>query len=128
MKDLDFAEGTYINVDANVENKVPAHLTVSAYAVDVNGKRMSDDLISIVVSNVVAASPDGTTPVVTPLNVKVQQNKPGVLKNVDKLMFTIEGSAKENGNIIEGVTLNANKHTLVARDIVVKVVGKMIIE
>ena len=128
LKDLDFAEGTYINVDANVENKVPAHLTVSAYAVDVNGKRMSDDLISIVVSNVVAASPDGTTPVVTPLNVKVQQKKPGVLKNVDKLMFTIEGSAKENGNIIEGVTLNAYKHTLVARDIVVKVVGKMIIE
>ena len=128
LKDLDFAEGTYINVDANVENKVPAHLTVSAYAVDVNGKRMSDDLISIVVSNVVAASPDGTTPVVTPLNVKVQQNKPGVLKNVDKLMFTIEGSAKENGNTVEGVTLNAYKHTLVARDIVVKVVGKMIIE
>ena len=128
LKDLDFAEGTYINVDANVENKVPAHLTVSAYAVDVNGKRMSDDLISIVVSNVVAASPDGTTPVVNPLNVKVQQKKAGVLKNVDKLMFTIEGSAKENGNIIEGVTLNAYKHTLVARDIVVKVVGKMIIE
>lgn len=128
LKDLDFAEGTYINVDANVENKVPAHLTVSAYAVDVNGKRMSDDLISIVVSNVVAGSPDGTTPVVTPLNVKVQQKKAGVLKNVDKLMFTIEGSAKENGNIIEGVTLNAYKHTLVARDIVVKVVGKMIIE
>ena len=126
LKDLDFAEGTYINVDANVENKVPAHLTVSAYAVDVNGKRMND--VSIVVSDVVAASPDGTTPVVTPLNVKVQQNKPGVLKNVDKLMFTIEGSAKENGNIIEGVTLNAYKHTLVARDIVVKVVGKMIIE
>lgn len=126
LKDLDFAEGTYINVDANVENKVPAHLTVSAYAVDVNGKRMSD--VSIVVSDVVAASPNGTTPVVTPLNVKVQQNKPGVLKNVDKLMFTIEGSAKENGNIIEGVTLNAYKHTLVARDIVVKVVGKMIIE
>ena len=126
LKDLDFAEGTYINVDANVENKVPAHLTVSAYAVDVNGKRMND--VSIVVSDVVAGSPDGTTPVVTPLNVKVQQNKPGVLKNVDKLMFTIEGSAKENGNIIEGVTLNAYNHTLVARDIVVKVVGKMIIE
>ena len=128
LKDLDFAEGTYINVDANVENKVPAHLTVSAYAVDVNGKRMSDDLISIVVSNVVAASPDGTTPVVTPLNIKVQQKKAGELKNVDKLMFTIEGSAKENGNTVEGVTLNAYKHTLVARDIVVKVVGKMIIE
>ena len=126
LKDLDFAEGTYINVDANVENKVPAHLTVSAYAVDVNGKRMND--VSIVVSDVVAGSPDGTTPVVTPLNVKVQQKKAGVLKNVDKLMFTIEGSAKENGNIIEGVTLNAYKHTLVARDIVVKVVGKMIIE
>lgn len=128
LKDLDFAEGTYINVDANIENKVPAHLTVSAYAVDVNGKRMSDDLISIVVSNVVAASPDGTTPVVTPLNIKVQQKKAGELKNVDKLMFTIEGSAKENGNTVEGVTLNAYKHTLVARDIVVKVVGKMIIE
>ena len=126
LKDLDFAEGTYINVDANVENKVPAHLTVSAYAVDVNGKRMND--VSIVVSDVVAGSPNGTTPVVTPLNVKVQQKKAGVLKNVDKLMFTIEGSAKENGNIIEGVTLNAYKHTLVARDIVVKVVGKMIIE
>lgn len=128
LKDLDFAEGTYINVDANIENKVPAHLTVSAYAVDVNGKRMSDDLISIVVSNVVAASPDGTTPIVTPLNIKVQQKKAGELKNVDKLMFTIEGSAKENGNTVEGVTLNAYKHTLVARDIVVKVVGKMIIE
>ena len=126
LKDLDFAEGTYINVDANVENKVPAHLTVSAYAVDVNGKRMND--VSIVVSDVVAGSPNGTTPVVTPLNVKVQQNKPGVLKNVDKLMFTIEGFAKENENIIKGVTLNAYKHTLVARDIVVKVVGKMIIE
>ena len=128
LKDLDFADGTYINVDANVENKVPAHLTVSAYAVDVNGKRMGDDMISIVVSNVIAASPDGNTPVVTPLNVKVQQNKAGVLKNVDKLMFTIEGAAKENGNTVEGVTLNAYKHTLVAKDIVVKVVGKMIID
>ena len=95
---------------------------------DVKGKRMSDDLISIVVSNVVAASPEGTTPVVTPLNIKVQQKKAGELKNVDKLMFTIEGSAKENGNTVEGVTLNAYKHTLIARDIVVKVVGKMIIE
>ena len=110
LKDLDFAEGTYINVDANVENKVPAHLTVSAYAVDVNGKRMKD--VSIVVRDVVAGSPDGTTPVVTPLNVKVQQNKPGVLKNVDKLMFTIEGYAKENENIIEGVTLNAYNHKI----------------
>lgn len=128
LKDLDFADGTYINVDANVENKVPAHLSVSAYAVDVNGKRMGDDMISIVVSNVIAASPDGNTPVVTPLNVKVQQNKAGVLKNVDKLMFTIEGAAKENGNTVEGVTLNASKHTLVAKDIVVKVVGKMIID
>ena len=128
LKDLDFADGTYINVDANVENKVPAHLTVSAYAVDVNGKRMGDDMISIVVSNVIAASPDGNTPVVTPLNVKVQQNKAGVLKNVDKLKFTIEGAAKENGNTVEGVTLNAYKHTLVAKDIVVKVVGKMIID
>lgn len=128
LKDLDFADGTYINVEANVENKVPAHLTVSAYAVDVNGKRMGDDMISIVVSNVIAASPDGNTPVVTPLNVKVQQNKAGVLKNVDKLMFTIEGAAKENGNTVEGVTLNAYKHTLVAKDIVVKVVGKMIID
>ena len=42
---LDLAEGTYIEVTANVENKVPAYLTVKAYPVDAQGNKIEDKLL-----------------------------------------------------------------------------------
>lgn len=39
IDELDLAEGTYIEVTANVENKVPAYLTVKAYPVDAQGNK-----------------------------------------------------------------------------------------
>ena len=45
---------------------------------------------------------------------------------VDGIAVRIEGAATDDNNSVVGVTLNANKHTLTAKDIVIKLIGKII--
>lgn len=123
---LDLAEGTYIEVTANVENKVPAYLTVKAYPVDAQGNKIEDKLL-IEIPDEVAASTDGTTAVTTPITMKITPKVKNSLKQLDGLVFRLEGSAKSaNGNKVTGISLNERKHTLKLNDIKVKIVGKII--
>lgn len=123
---LDLAEGTYIEVTANVENKVPAYLTVKAYPVDAQGNKIEDKLL-IEIPDEVAASTDGTTAVTTPITMKITPKVMNSLKQLDGLVFRLEGSAKSaNGNKVTGISLNERKHTLKLNDIKVKIVGKII--
>lgn len=123
---LDLAEGTYIEVTANVENKVPAYLTVKAYPVDAQGNKIEDKLL-IEIPDEVAASTDGTTAVTTPITMKITPKVKNSLKQLDGLVFRLEGSAKSaNGNKVTGICLNERKHTLKLNDIKVKIVGKII--
>lgn len=123
---LDLAEGTYIEVTANVENKVPAYLTVKAYPVDAQGNKIEDKLL-IEIPDEVTASTDGTTAVTTPITMKITPKVKNSLKQLDGLVFRLEGSAKSaNGNKVTGISLNEREHTLKLNDIKVKIVGKII--
>lgn len=126
IDELDLAEGTYIKVTANVENKVPAYLTVKAYPVDAQGNKIEDKLL-IEIPDEVAASTDGTTAVTTPITMKITPKVKNSLKQLDGLVFRLEGSAKSaNGNKVTGISLNEREHTLKLNDIKVKIVGKII--
>lgn len=126
IDELDLAEGTYIEVTANVENKVPAYLTVKAYPVDAQGNKIEDKLL-VEIPDEVAASTDGTTAVTTPITMKITPKAKNSLKQLDGLVFRLEGSAKSaNGNKVTGISLNKEKHTLKLNDIKVKIVGKII--
>lgn len=126
IDELDLAEGTYIEVTANVENKVPAYLTVKAYPVDAQGNKIEDKLL-IEIPDEVAASTDGTTAVTTPITMKITPKVKNSLKQLDGLVFRLEGSAKSaNGNKVTGISLNEREHTLKLNDIKVKIVGKII--
>lgn len=126
IDELDLAEGTHIEVTANVENKVPAYLTVKAYPVDAQGNKIEDKLL-IEIPDEVAASTDGTTAVTTPITMKITPKVKNSLKQLDGLVFRLEGSAKSaNGNKVTGISLNERKHTLKLNDIKVKIVGKII--
>lgn len=122
-----FAEGAYIEMTTEVENKMPAYLNVSAFAIDVNGKEIPQHRIRVDVSNSVKASEDGEKAVVTPVTIKLSENEKGALKTVDGIVFRVTAAAGEkDAQTIVGKTINAYKHTLTARNIKVKLVGKII--
>lgn len=122
-----FAEGAYIEMTTEVENKMPAYLNVSAFAIDVNGKEIPQHRIRVDVSNSVKASEDGEKAVVTPVTIKLRENEKGALKTVDGIVFRVTAAAGEkDAQTIVSKTINAYKHTLTARNIKVRLVGKII--
>lgn len=122
-----FAEGAYIEMTTEVENKMPAYLNVSAYAIDVNGKEIPQHHIRVDVSNSVKASEDGEKAVVTPVTINLRENEKGALKTVDGIVFRVTAAAGDkDAQTIVGKTINAYKHTLTARNIKVRLVGKII--
>lgn len=128
LEDIDLMAGSAIELTANVENKIPAYLTVSATAIDVQGKPIPENRIKVEVSNVINASEDGKTPVVTPLKIRLTEGEPGSVALVDGLTFRIEAASGEEGaKSIVGQTINAYNHTLKARDIKVRLDGKIIV-
>lgn len=127
IEDFELAEGSYINLTTTIENRVPAFLNVDVTPIDVDGNAMGSDEISVEVSNSVLASGDGEKSTETPLSVDIKQNKDGALSRLDGLVFHVSAKASEDGQKpVTGVTLNARKHFLIARDIKVKFVGTVI--
>lgn len=127
IEDFELSDNSYITFTANIENRVPAYLTLSAYAIDVDGQRMGDDEIKVEVSNTVIASADGETSSETPLTIRVSQNDGRALSRLDGLVFDVTASASDGGaNPVEGMTLNSEKHFLIARGIKIKLVGTLI--
>lgn len=127
IEDFELAEGSYINLTTTIENRVPAYLNVDVTPIDVDGNAMGSDEISVEVSNSVLASGDGEKSTETPLSVDIKQNKDGALSRLDGLVFHVSAKASEDDQKpVTGVTLNARKHFLIARDIKVKFVGTVI--
>ncbi len=127
IEDFELSDNSYISMKATIENRVPAYLTLAAHAIDVDGRRMGDDEISVEVSNTVIASADGKTSAETPLTIKVTQNAPDALSRLDGLVFDITAAATNGTSpVVEGTTLNSNKHFLIAKDIKIKLVGTII--
>lgn len=126
IEDCEFAEGTYIELTADIENKLPAYLDVNTDAIDVDGNKMSQDLIEVKVSNPIAASTDGVQAKTTPITITLREKKSGMLKKVDGLEYNIKLAAGEGNDAIVGKTINAYHHTITAKNIKVKLVGKII--
>ena len=126
IEDCEFAEGTYIELTADIENKLPAYLDVNANAIDVDGNKMSQDLIEVKVSNPIAASTDGVQAKTTPIIITLREKKSGMLKKVDGLEYNIKLAAGEGNDAIVGKTINAYHQTITAKNIKVKLVGKII--
>lgn len=126
IDDFDLKEGGYVELTANVENRVPVYLNVDAVPVGVNGEDLSGE-VSVEVIGEVAASTDGLEATVSPVKVKLTPKK-GALKKLDGLKLIVSGSAKSTsgGATVTGIPLNAKTHTLVAKDINVKVVGTVV--
>lgn len=126
IDDFDLKEGGYVELTANVENRVPVYLNVDAVPMGVNGEDLSGE-VSVEVIGEVAASADGLEAAVSPVKVKLTPKK-GALKKLDGLKLIVSGSAKSTsgGATVTGIPLNAKTHTLVAKDINVKVVGTIV--
>lgn len=126
IDDLELSEGTYVSLTADAINKVPATLIMEATPLGVGGKDISDLLEINIKKGTVAASPDGETAVTSPVEVEIREKVKGGFKQLDGLTYKVLGKATHDGTTVEGITLNANKHTLKLNDIKVKLVGKVI--
>ena len=126
IEDIDLKEGGYILLTANVENRVPVYLNVDATPIGVNGEDISGE-VNVEVTGEVAASANGVDAAVSPVTVKITPKK-GAMKKLDGLKLIVSGSAKSTagGTTVTGIPLNAKTHTLVAKDINVKLVGTIV--
>ena len=126
IEDIDLKDGGYIELTTNVENRVPVYLNVDVKPFGLNGEDLSGE-VAVEVTGEVAASANGVDAVVSPVKVKLTP-KNGALKKLDGLKLIISGTAKSNegGTTVTGITLNAKTHTLVAKDINVKLVGTIV--
>lgn len=126
IDELDLAEGTYVSLKADAINKVPTTLVMEATPLGVNGRDISDLLEVNIKQGTVAASLDGETPVTSPVEVEIREKVKGGFKQLDGLSYKVLGKATHEGTTVEGIPLNANKHTLKLNNIKVKLVGKVI--
>ena len=127
IKDIEVKDNTYIEFSGDIESKVPAYLNASAVAIDINGNEMPESEVKVAVDGEIKASADGKTPAVSTLKITMKPTK-SALKKLDGLKFTVSGSAKSEKNTesVVGQTLNAKNHTLIIKNIKIKLVGQVI--
>lgn len=127
IKDIEVKDNTYIEFSGDIESKIPAYLNASAVAIDINGNEMPESEVKVTVDGEIKASADGKTPAVSTLKITMKPTK-SALKKLDGLKFTVSGSAKSEKNTesVVGQTLNAKHHTLIIKNIKIKLVGQVI--
>lgn len=137
VKDLRFKETTidgkkgidgYVQMDADVENKVPAYITITAYGIDNNGDSISTDRLYFTIDKVVPASLDGVTPSKCHITIIARAADNDVFKVLDQIKFHMIGAASdENGqNPVEGIPINAYTHTIKLINVTLKKHGKIV--
>ncbi len=135
VKDISFVQNSsdeyqygYIKVTCDVENKIPAYLTLNATAVDVHGNDISSEQVEVVVKSVIAASKDGVTPATTKEEIMIIPKNSEALKNFDGVRFTVTLKAKDGSNSVAGVRLNAYKQTVKVLNLGVLKYGKIAVD
>ena len=126
IEDLELSGNTYVRLTADAISKVPAALILEATPLGVGGADISNLIEVNIKKGEVSASTDGETAVTSPLEVEIREKVKGGLKQLDGLSYKVQGKATHKGTTVEGITLNANKHTLKLNNIKVKLVGKII--
>ena len=135
MKDISFVESKdsiyrfgSIKATCEVENKIPAYLTLRATPVDVHGKDISNDQVEVIVESVIAASKNGVTPVTTKEVITIVPKNSNALKSFDGVRFTITMRAKNGSASVAGVRLNAYKQTIKVLNLKVQKHGKIAVD
>lgn len=123
LEDFDLTEGSYIEMTANVENRVPFELTLSAEALGVDGKPLGDKMTVNVDRSIVASQDQMATSGYTPIKITIRPNEAGAIKELDGLAIKFDGDKP-----VTGVTLNAENHYIKLDDIRIKVVGALMVE
>ena len=125
-EEIDLEKGAYIEVTGIIESNVPAFLTISAKAVDVNKKEI--DNVTVDIDKVITASPDGKTFTETPLTIIIKEKDglKGGLKQVDGIHYSIQADPTYGGTSIEGKPLNANENKLSFKNVKIIVHGRVI--
>lgn len=123
LEDFDLTEGSYIEMTANVENRVPFELTLSAEALGLDGKPLGDKVTVNVDHSIVASQDQMATSGYTPIKITIRPNVAGAIKELDGLAIKFDG-----GKPVTGVTLNAENHYIKLDDIRIKVVGALMVE
>ena len=131
LDDVQLTRSTTLTVTANVKTRLPLFVDFSAYGIDVNGNRISDDDLNFSVNCSVDAS-DGTVVKDGTVEVVVSQKKEDALKRLDGIVFEANAAAAKrdgNGNIVDkmvGVGLNAYNQTLQLTDVQVVLKGYVV--
>lgn len=127
INDFELMDGAALMLTTDIENKVPAFLQLSAWAVDVNGNIIPHERINVEVSNTIKASEDGVTAVSTPVTIRLTEAQKGALKEVDGITYRVVAAANGDDKVIVDKTINAYNQTLRANNIKVKLVGRIIV-
>lgn len=109
-----------LTLTATVVNRVPVNLSVSAYAIDENGRKIDDVVVNV--DGDIDGS-DGTTATTSPIKIEIVQAKKGGINKIDGIVFSATGTSDST---IKGITLNSRNHSLQINDIVVKLKGKYV--
>lgn len=126
IKDYQLAKGGSLELTAQVSNGVPAFLNLEATPIDAQGNEIAASELEVAVTGNIAASQDGVNPATSPLSIKITQLNDDALKKLDGIRIKVLGKASSEGQMVTGITLNAERHTLKLNDIKVKLVGKVI--
>lgn len=126
IKDLKLADGAYVQLDADVLNSLPIHLTVGVTPVDINGKDLSKE-IKVEIPNAILASADGKEKKASNVIVKLIPQNEDALGKLDGLIYEVSGSSYKDGqSTVEGITLNSQNQKIRLENIKIQVVGKVI--
>lgn len=138
IKDISFVETKvdgqkviegYLRAIANVENTIPAYLTLKAYGIDKNGNEIGSDRLVVTVDNVIEPSKNGVIPATTTVTVSLQPKDNAVFQVMDGIGFRVTMSAKKpSKTAVTGVLLNAYHQTIKVTSMKLQKVGKIAID
>lgn len=137
LKKLSFKEKTigdassidgHLRLEADIENRIPAYLTLTAWGTDLQGDSIPESLLTVDVDKTVEAATDVQSPKTTHLTVTITPHDNDVLHSMDGMRFRFRATASdaEGKNPIVGKTINAKTQTITVRNLKLYKVGKLV--
>lgn len=137
LKKLSFKEQTigdgssidgHLLLEADVLNRLPVFLTLTAWATDLQGDSIPQSELSVKVDRTIWGTDNRDEGAVTHVNITITPQSNDVLHRVEGLQFRFRGTADgDNGNApIVGKTINAKTQTLMVYNIKLTKKGKLV--
>lgn len=137
LKKLSFKEQTigdgssidgHLLLEADVLNRLPVFLTLTAWATDLQGDSIPQSELSVKVDRTIWGTDNRDEGAVTHVNITITPQSNDVPHRVEGLQFRFRGTADgDNGNApIVGKTINAKTQTLMVYNIKLTKKGKLV--